>query len=244
MRLAGLILAAAAIAAAPPVFAQASPAPLGAGEVLLEVDATGTSTVRADLVMVTVPLTATAPTAAEARKKVLAEVETLVGAARSAGIAEADVKIVNPFDRKLGLISESYERFAAQSAEELPRAAQRSLEIRLRDPPRFDRLREALEAAGADHVGEPSYSLASDRAARRAAKDDAVRMAREEAAAYAQTLGYSVARIVRISERLAVNDFEASRLMLENVLGGGAGVGDQIETRVRVSVDFALVPKH
>jgi uncharacterized protein YggE len=81
----------------------------------------------------------------------------------------------------------------------------------------------------------------------RAAKLEAVRRARADAEAYAAGLGMRVDRILKVSDR-ARTDFADlySANNMANVMrmmrDGSAMPARDIETRARVSVDFALVP--
>ena len=248
MRLVVLIAAALAFGAfaAGPAAPQIPGPALVRGETLLEVEAQGVSRTPPDTVMVKVPLTSKGKTAAEARAANAALAERVSAAARSAGIAPADIRIVAAFQPRIGFVgNEALEAMRGVESEETPHLASTSVEMRLRDPAAFETLRKAMEDAGARHVPELEYSLSDDSAQRRAAKADAVRRARTEAAAYAQMLDMSVGRVLRVSERPGSNfmDPEGWQEMYRTMMGAPPVVDGNIETRVRVSVDFALVPR-
>jgi uncharacterized protein YggE len=231
--------------AAAPVSAQSRAAPtLNPGELLLEIDAGGASHMPADQAMLRVPLISRGGTSTEARQANEALGARLLSAARSAGIRDADARIVPASGTRWGFVgNEAYENFAA-AAPDIQRTSVAStlLEIRLRDPSRFDALRAALERAGAEDVPDPDYSLEDDIAARRAAKADALRNARAEAEAYARTLGMRVVRIIRVSERgnASFGDSEGLQILYRQMMGAKSGRADDVETDVRISVDFAL----
>lgn len=217
---------------------------LGPNEVLLEVISIGTAHTRVDLIEVLVPVLGRGSTVPAAREANRGLGERLIAAARAAGVAAADIEVVSPPQGRIGFVgNEAYEMMTAQ-AEPPARVYTNSLKIRLRDAGNFNRLRTALEAAGATQVGDPVFSLADDSSARRAAKADGVRKAREEAEAYARALGMRVFRIVRISEGAgsSVYDFENMEQMFRAMSGLDGGQTGDLETNVKIAVDFAIGP--
>jgi uncharacterized protein YggE len=95
-------------------------------------------------------------------------------------------------------------------------------------------------------VPPPDYELADDRAARRAAKADALAKAKEEADAYAAMLGMRVSRLLRVGERGAADMTDPSEILAYvKAARAGGGVTDErkVETTVRLAVDYALVPR-
>lgn len=219
--------------------------PLGAGEVLLEVDGDGSVRTRADLVTLLVPVTSTAATAAAARSANAQLAARLSAAARSAGVAEADIQLVDPAGA-LGFIGNEFAgaMMAAEAAAQPKQSVRRSLEIRIRTPSNFPRVRDALEEAGANAVVEPTYALSDSRVARQGAKAQAVSNARADADSYARSLNMRVGRILRVSDRAGFNPYDPSTLqdMFRKASGMGNGSSDEVVTTARVSVDFALVP--
>lgn len=216
-------------------------------EVLLELVGRGIVQNPADKVTVTVTFTGHGASSAEARKAAEAQAAKLSAAARGAGIAESDLKLVDPLASGALFVGneaadEGVAATIAQTTSASP-AETSALEIRLRDPAQFGRLREALEAAGA-LVPDPRFELADDRAAREAAKARAVADARQEADAYARALGLRVARIVRVSERTPtdLSDPVALRDYFRITRSSGNG-SSTVETVARVAVDFALAPR-
>jgi uncharacterized protein YggE len=119
-----------------------------------------------------------------------------------------------------------------------------AIEVRLADAGRFEVLRAALEKAGADQVTGPVYSLADDRAARAEAKTRAVADGRAQAEIYARATQMRVVRLLRISERSSstFDNAAAMQEMLKAMAGQGGKPAGLIDTRVRVALDFALVP--
>jgi uncharacterized protein YggE len=248
VRLVKLLAAAfAASLAAAPASGEGGSAPvLNPGELLLEIAADGVSHVVADKVTVAVTLNSTGATAAEARAANAALTAHIVAAARSAGVNGADVRIVERRSGALGFMgNEAIESLIQSQSSDPPKVESSTVVIRLRDPKRFAALRDALEAAGADHVPDPLYELDDNVAARRSAKADALRRARDEADVYARNLGMSVGRILRVSERPGPNyeDAEGLQLLVRRTMGASEGPANDIETRITLAVDFALVAR-
>jgi uncharacterized protein YggE len=246
--LAGFAFGIALPAAAAPAQAPVSVAPLAAREVLLEVDAVGKVSNPADVATVTIPVSLSRPSASEARKAAAAQAERIVAALRAAGVASADMRAYEPSHRRFGFAGneamEAPGEVGAALADIQPKAASRTIEVRLRDPATFDRLREAAEVAGAGNVAGPVYTLSDEAPARAAAKADAIAKARQQADAYARTLNMRVGRILRVSERGSPNVFSVQQMQgwMQEMMGKSGPDDGRVETTVTVSVDFALVP--
>jgi uncharacterized protein YggE len=242
MRLAGLTAALALLGAVPAVAQTATP--LAPGEVLLEVDAAGTVHSRPDAIRLFVVAKSTGETAGKARAANAALVERISAAARSAGVDAADIRPGSGPWWRVGFISDPSEAALPAFARPSGRTETAMLDIRLRDAAKAEAVRTAVEQAGADAVQGPVYALENDSTARRAAKEDAVRRARVDAEEYAGALGMQVARILRVSERTGPAadpaEVEAMFATMNNLGNASAG---EIETRVRIAVDFALAPR-
>lgn len=218
---------------------------LAPGEVLLELDATGISEDPADVITLYQPVVSRAATASEARRANTTLEQRLMAAVRAAGVAAGDVTIERPDENAFGFVgNEAVEMAEAAGMPEQPRLERSVLKIRVPSASRLEAIRSALEAAGAGDVPEPRYSLRDGTAARRAARAQAVAKARADADAYASTLGMRVARVVRVSERVAADaaSMEMMQMMFRRMSGMGNVRPGSVETTVRVSVDFALVP--
>ncbi len=248
MRLAGLIPAF-ALACATPLAAQSDSGGLRENEVLLEVDATGVAVRPADRALVSLQVLCKGKTLAEARAKSEAEIAKVMAAARDVGVEPRDIRVHTPAG-PLGMPEEFAMGMAATAGgedSEPQHQVRRIVEIVLRDPGRWEALRKGLEANGAQSLADPVYSLSDDASAVRAAKLEAVRRARADAEAYAAGLGMRVDRILKVSDR-ARTDFadlySANNManMMRMMRDGSAMPARDIETRARVSVDFALVP--
>jgi uncharacterized protein YggE len=238
---ASLLVAAAALAllVGAPAAARDAAIALAPNEVLLEVEPTGVAHNIGDNISLTVPLSATAATAAEARRQLMVQFNRLSATAHTAGVQPQDVTLQWP--RRLGFIGN--EGRAAADGPKPKQLSSASLVISVRDPARLESLRDALESAGAD-VGEPIYSLSDEGAARQAANAEALRKGRDEADAYARALGMRVARLLRVSDHPESNtyDVETMQNMMRMMMGNGTAKSGDVETDVRLSMEFALAP--
>lgn len=227
-------------AAAQPV----STAPLAAREVLLEIDADGSVRTPADQIFLTAQIQTSGVTSAEARAALAALEARVVAAARAAGVAPDDVAEARQ-DNAIGFVGNQAAATAMIQGDEARQTARKSLEVRVRDPSSIERLRAALEAAGATQVSDPIYTLADDSAARQAARAQGLTRARADADAFARSLGMRVGRIVRVSERPTVETASLMMMqaMMRRMFGRGGGPSPEVETQVHIAVDFALVPQ-
>ncbi len=230
--------------------------PLGAGEILLEVNAVGTAMTRADLALVTVSIESSGATEVEARRAVDVATGRIVAAARAAGVAADDI-IAQPgattANAAVAMAMRDLERAAGEASSaggsgSLPdngATARGSIDIRVHDLSRLASLRQALEAAGAQNVSAPVYSLADSRSARAEARGLAIATARADAEAYAAALGMRVLRIVRVTDRLGLDFLSMMNEsnQMRRMMSGMAGHDPNITTIVPVGIDFALAPR-
>ena len=232
-------LAAAGVSAQP-----VSTAPLSRSELLLEIDAVGTSRATADRIFSLIQLNATGSTAAEARAALAALRQRVIAAARSAGAAADDIRTVHPRGPFGFTGNEAVEMTVAMAGQPEVRRESETLELRITDISDFERIRSAIEAAGAQSVTDPLHALTDAAAARRAARDDGIRRARADAEAYARLLGMRVVRVVRVSERTTGESasIEFMEAMVRRFQMEGSPE-PELETKVQVSVDFALAPQ-
>lgn len=223
---------------------------MAAGEVLLEVDALGTSVAAPDRARIQLSFTSRAATPQASRAAVQALVRQATDAARAAGVAPADILPPRASGPAIGFVGneapEAYE-LPAQAATQIGErvhVATRRLDILVRDPARAEQMRDALERAGVENVSGPFYELSDDRAARREARARAIADARARAEDFAAAAGLRVGRIVRISERLASDSagWTVLAAMVERSPQSRSGTMS-VETQAHVSVDFALAPQ-
>jgi uncharacterized protein len=219
--------------------AQPADTVLRPGETLLEVQAEGVHRGRPDVMAVTAAVVTTGRTAAEALANNNEAAERVLARIRGLGVAPADIRT-----RNFGVRPQYAEE---RNRDEEPRivgyTARNAVELRLRDLGRAGAIISAAFEAGANQVEGPRFSLSDDRPAVLAAQRDAVRLALEEAENYAAALGMRVARIVRASERGRSSRDDTSILVSGSRVTAVPVEPGEIETEVRLWVDFALVPR-
>lgn len=253
MRLVALGLALALVAV--PAAAQAQ-APLAPGEVLLELGSIGTATVPADLATLTAHVGGRGDTEAAARAEVDARYRRVIAAARQAGVPAAaitegprsQIADVRTFDA-MEMPPPSGGAAAPPPPPPPPsHFASRSAVVRVTDLARVDAIGAALAAAAETEPGNamPVYSLTDSRAARQAARTQALAAVRADAEAYAASLGMRVARIVRVSERTGVGllpHLLGDPTLPRRLFGPGENRNPNVTVVVVVGVDFALAPR-
>jgi hypothetical protein len=220
---------------------------------LLETSTVGTVRTPADFAVVTAVVSSSAATEGEARAANDTKIQRLEAAAAAAGVAAQDVSV----NRSPTVVEMSgLQLFGASQAmsmdvdmrrpeEGAQATAEALVEARVRNIAQVATLERSWRDAGALAVARPSYQLTDPEAARRRARTDAIAAARENAQAYAATLGMRVVRVVRVTERVGLDmmgAFVSDRGMVRR-LQSGAPSGPEVETQAIVGVDFALGPQ-
>jgi len=194
--LAGLMLAASVLAAAP-AFAQAG-AP-AADRVFdattLNLTAYGETEVAPDEAVVTLGVQSRAPTAGEAMAQNVGQMSAVVAALRKAGIAERDIRTTN-----LNLAAQySYPQDKAPVLEGY--VAGNDVTVTVNDIGRVGAVIDAVTTAGANQINGIAFDLKDPSAAEDAARVAAVKALAAKAALYANASGYRVARLVNLGEQ-------------------------------------------
>jgi uncharacterized protein YggE len=231
-----------AVAMPAAALAQAVPPTLAAGEVLLQVDATGEFRSRPDVMTITAGVVTSGKTAAEAMAANAAQANRMLDAVNAAGVAPSDVQTselsVDP------VLPEGDARQPTQRPAILGYVARNSVALRLRDLGKAPAIIDALFASGANSVRGPEFSLSDPKPAQRQARQAAVAEARDEAETYAAAFGMRVARVVRASER---GDFSYDGA--RDIMVTGSRVPrtriepGELVTRIHLWVDYALLSK-
>ncbi|HEV7660471.1 MAG TPA: SIMPL domain-containing protein [Allosphingosinicella sp.] len=257
--------------AAVPVAARAQ-TPLAPGEVLLELGSIGTATVPADLATIRLLISGTGATEAAARADLETKYRLITAAARQAGVPAAAItrgELNQGEDLRIVQVREA----PPQPAEEPPPPgmvrpdaiitappstpsqpptpsyySSSAVTVRVTDMALVPALRRALDAAAATEYGSaiPVYSLTDNRAARQAARAQALAAVRADADAYAASLGMRVARIVRVSERTGVGLLPlllGDPSLPRRLFGPGENRDPNVTVLAVVGVDFALAPR-
>jgi uncharacterized protein len=215
--------------------------PLGPDEVLLELEVTGVSILPGEIATVSVPLARTGATPSAARAALAAEAKRIIAAARGIGIPAADIRVSPREDPRIGFVGIEADLLMSPETATQPRRhwANAFVQITLREPGRYDRLREAIETVETV-VPAPVHGLRDPQRGKREARSDAIRRARAEAEDYAHSIGMRVGRLVRVNAR----DFSDQWVMAEmmRMVSPDPRPPGSVETKIALSADFALVP--
>lgn len=239
------------LAIAPAASAQGPVAtvPLAAGEMLLELNSTGSAMGRADSAEVTVNMTISGEDERDLRRQYDRIVSRLRTAARDSSgeiqvgelVSHDDMMMTQntvDLDMNSTIVNSPTEMMSGHSGSA-------SAVIRIRDLSRIDALARTLEGIEGIY-SETAYRASDLSAVRRQARDNAIAAARSEADSYAASLGMRVSRIARVTERLEV-DFMAMMMGDPSVanlaMSGAPGSDPNIPAYVRVGVDFILAPR-
>lgn len=177
---------------------------LAAGEVLVKVSATGTSSQVPDVITITVPIRSRGATTAEAKAANATAAARLKAALDGLGAKRNDITL-SPVAQPFAFIgNEAIGVEPADVLDGIQSAAFVGYEIRLADRALLPKVEAALDTLGLDHP-PPTGSLADDRAARAAAIVDAVRQARREADVYAGALDLRITRMVTVGNGCALD---------------------------------------
>lgn len=240
MRLAGLI-AAAALAAAPAA-AQDVAIALAPGEVLLKVEAEGEHLGRPDMMTIDAGVVTTGSTAKEALAANARLANRLLEAVRASGVQPRDVQTAQLS------VAPQFARDSPGSDDSIRRiigyVARNRLNLRLRDLSKSPDIVNALFEAGANEVVGPHFAHQNPAPALKAARQDAVAEARAEADTYAEALGMRISRILRVSERQSFENEDNGYIVVTGSRIPSTPLEPgEIQTRVRVWIDYALVPR-
>jgi uncharacterized protein YggE len=215
---------------------------LAPGEALLSVQAEGRFASRPDTMTMTAGAVTTGATPAEAAATNNALAQRLIEAVRAGGIEARDVR-TSHFEVRPSF--ENSRDAQGQPPRILGYVVTNVIEVRLRNLENVQSLISRLFEAGANSVSGPRFSLADDRAARRAAQRNAVEEARAEAENYAAAMGRRVGRLLRVSDRRTWSETISD----EGIVITGSRIPPtpiepgEIEIRAIVFVDFALAPQ-
>jgi uncharacterized protein YggE len=234
--LAGLMLAAGALTAAP-AFADA-PAP-SADRVFeattLNLAAYGETEVAPDEAIVTLGVQSRAPTAAEAMAQNASQMSAVVAAVRKAGIAERDIRTTN-----LNLSAQySYPQDKPAVLEGY--AANNDVTVTVNDVAKVGAVIDAVTAAGANQVNGVSFGLKDPTAAEDAARLVAVKALTAKAALYAGASGYHVARLVNLSEQAGATPGPVRPMPMFAQKAATPIAAGELTVRVDVSGTYELV---
>jgi hypothetical protein len=243
MRLVAGIAALVAALGAAPIAAQNGRPELRQGETLLEVQATGVSRDRPDVMTIEAGVVTTGPTAAAALRQNSVVANRLIETVRARGVEPRDVRTTGLRVTPVFEPRSSEDNDDEQGRRIIGYTARNNVELRLRDLTRAPELLDAALQVGANNVEGPRFSLSNDRPAILRAQQDGIRLAREEANNYAQALGMRVSRVLRVSERGRHSGSEESIVVTGSRIRLAPIEPGELATEVTVWIDFALAPQ-
>ncbi|WP_294121266.1 SIMPL domain-containing protein [Sphingomonas sp.] len=232
-------------------FAAEIPPTIRAGEIAIEIAATGASMAPADRATVTLNLRKSGPTNAEARANVRALADQLTTELVALGLPRQSIDLEEPTNR-FGFIDN--EAASAAILEDIgqvaptvkrPVSASASLELTITDLAFLPKLRGLIDQRDAVVMQNPAFSLINDRQNRNAAIGDAMSKARMDADAYAAALGMKVVRVIGARDQAAQNTFMFPEYdkMIERFTGLSEVKSGLVKTSIRAIVEFALAPR-
>lgn len=192
MTMRSLVLMGALVALAGPAAAQADDARFAA--TTLDVAATGEVHVAPDMATISLGVSNTAPTAAEAMQATNAAMARVVGAVRAAGVDERQIQ-TSAID-----LAPQYVYAQNQPPTLTGYQATNQVSVNVLDLARLGPVADAVVAAGATNIGSISFGLQSRVSAENAARLAAVKALDDKAALYADAAGYHIKRLVSLAE--------------------------------------------
>jgi uncharacterized protein len=235
------VFAALASASSAPAFAQDVPFSLRPGEVLLQVEAEGTSRDRPDVMTIGAGVVTNGATAVEAMVGNRLQADRVFKSLQGAGVQASDVQTS---DLAVEPVFAESQGGRVNHASIAGYVARNTLGVRLRNLDRAAAIIDALAESGANDVHGPNFSLSNPKPAKRQARINSIAAAREEAETYAEASGMKIARTLRISER-----GQFSYASTQDIVISGSRIPPthiepgELETRIHVWVDYALTPK-
>jgi uncharacterized protein len=187
-----LILASALAALAVPALAQTDDARFAA--TTLDVSASGEVHVAPDMATISLGVSNTAPTAAEAMQATNAAMAKVVTAVRAAGV---DARQIQTSSISL---TPQYVYAQNQPPKLTGYQAANQVSVNVLDLARLGPVADAVVEAGATDIGQISFGLQSRVSAENAARLAAVKALDDKAALYADAAGYHIKRLVSLAE--------------------------------------------
>jgi uncharacterized protein YggE len=208
----------------------------------------GQSVRPADLITISVPITGRAETAAAARAANGAAITALTEALVKHGIDRRAITML-PASARFGFVgNEASDPEMASPPRDMAammarKTASSTLRIRLADPAMVSRVQDALDDQNQAMMGAPFYSLRDERTAKAAAIEDALTKVRQDADAYAASLGLRVERITSVSNYGDATPTMADVDFFTRMMSGAQDDrANSVTTRTQIWVNFVLTP--
>ena len=203
----------------------------------LDVVAQGTVKRVPDVAIISAGVITTARDAKSAMASNATAMARVLGALRSAGVAERDIATA-----QIGL-SPQYRYVENQPPVVTGYQANNSVTVRFRDIAKSGAILDALVSAGANQINGPTLTIDKPEAAQDEARADAIKTARARAELYARAAGLTVKRIVAISETSTMSGpppMPYVRAQMADASAKSEIVPGEQDVGVTVSVTFEL----
>ena len=203
----------------------------------LDVVAQGTVKRVPDVAIISAGVITTARDAKSAMASNATAMARVLGALRSAGVAERDMATA-----QIGL-SPQYRYVENQPPIVTGYQANNSVTVRFRDIAKSGAILDALVSAGANQINGPTLTIDKPEAAQDEARADAIKTARARAELYARAAGLTVKRIVAISETSTMSGpppMPYARAQMADASAKSEVVPGEQDVGVTVSVTFEL----
>ncbi len=203
----------------------------------LDVVAQGTVKRVPDVAIISAGVITTARDAKSAMASNATAMARVLGALRSAGVAERDMATA-----QIGL-SPQYRYVENQPPVVTGYQANNSVTVRFRDIAKSGAILDALVGAGANQINGPTLTIDKPEAAQDEARADAIKTARARAELYARAAGLTVKRIVAISETSTMSGpppMPYVRAQMADASAKSEVIPGEQDVGVTVSVTFEL----
>ena len=230
-------LALAATMAALPLAAMAEVTGPTVSGTRLDIVAQGTVKRVPDVAIISAGVITTARDAKSAMASNATAMARVLGALRSAGVAERDMATA-----QIGL-SPQYRYVENQPPVVTGYQANNSVTVRFRDIAKSGAILDALVGAGANQINGPTLTIDKPESAQDEARTDAIKTARTRAELYARAAGLTVKRIVAISETSTMSGPQPMpyvRAQMADASAKSEVVPGEQDVGVTVSVTFEL----
>ncbi|WP_088307000.1 SIMPL domain-containing protein [Novosphingobium sp. B 225] len=218
---------------------------VAAGNTLLSVNGEGRATRVPDLAVFSAGVTSQAATAGAAMSANAAQMNKVIAALKTAGIADKDVQTsqisLNPVYGD--------QQVSPNGTMRAPRIvgyqAGNTVSVKQRDLKQFGKVLDTLVASGANEVNGPNFQLDNPDAAMDEARVAAIKSARARADLYAKAAGLRVVRILTISEGGGYSPPQPVMFTKAAMMADAAPTpvaAGQLDLTVSVNVQFELAP--
>ncbi|MFN2225889.1 MAG: SIMPL domain-containing protein [Anaerolineae bacterium] len=203
----------------------------------------GSTSVEPDIARVSVGVETSAATIAEAVDENEAQMESVLGALREAGIADKDIQTTN-FSISLDRYPEQVVRSdEGQQAQPVYRVSN-MVNVTIRDLDQVGAVLDAVIESGANNIWGVSFTIDDPAEAQAEARADAVENARERAQALAELSGVELGPVMSVSEVVSGGGVPmVYDTVVERAAGAGTSISPgELEISYQVQVSYFIEP--